>query len=559
MDARGARPLLLAVALTALVSACRTPPTQIVLVVDTNLTKVDIDDVRITVGAVAPAPVDGSAAALDAATARTFDTYLTADGGQTFPLTLGIEPSGSPGGLEISVQALRAGNVVVEQNVATSFVPGAQRMLRVLLLDLCVGTSCPGGPAQTCNGGVCGSAVVDATELPGWTGALPPPPQPSPTAPIGGRSIWANGWHSCANEASTLYCWGRNTDGEIGDGTTVNAKLRVPVMDVSGPSAVGLGQLTSCVCDRSGKAWCWGRNVEGELGIGAVSVSSPLPVQVPGIDDCVQIAGGGLHTCVVHGRDGSVSCWGGNTYGQVGQPVSGSPSCTVSKGSSATPCFTSPMVVPGLVDVAEVRGGELYTCARKNDQTVWCWGDNTFGVLGDGTKTSRSMPAPVMDLAKDVAEIAAGRWFACARHQTGTVSCWGQNGGGQLGNNSTSDSARPVAVVGITDAIQIGGGQNHACALHASGAISCWGDNMDGQLGNATTTSSLVPVDVTGLDGVNSTAASRINSLAVGSNHNCVRSASGLAFCWGRNDVNEIGDSTRTNPRPSPVSVPGFE
>ena len=133
----------------------------------------------------------------------------------------------------------------------------------------------------------------------------------------------------------------------------------------------------------------------------------------------------------------------------MGQPVSTAVSCPQSTGSP-TPCIKSPTVVPGLTNVAEVHAGENYTCARKNDMTVWCWGSNFNGTLGDGTNTSRSTPAPVVNLDKDVVEIATGRWFACARHAGGTVSCWGQNDSGQLGNQMTGDMNKPVAVLGIT-------------------------------------------------------------------------------------------------------------
>ncbi|MES1204809.1 MAG: hypothetical protein ABUS79_02625 [Pseudomonadota bacterium] len=551
-----ARPAVARFAVAAVVAivvpACRTPPTQIVLVVDTNLAKVDLDEVKIIVSAGAGMTVDGSTPAADAATSQPLDIPLTAPGAPTFPLTLGIEPSGPPGDLEVSVQGLLEGNVVVEQSATTAFVTRAQKMLEMLLLDSCVGTACPGtATPQTCKAGLCDTASMDGPELPSWTGSLPPRPTPSPTTPIGGRMIWANGWHSCANEGPLLYCWGRNTDGEIGDGTTVNAKTRHPVMKISDPVAVGLGQVASCVCDQAEKAWCWGGNVEGQLGIGAASVSSPTPVQVHGIDNCVQIAGGASHSCAVHGPDGSVSCWGANNTGQAGQPASAATSCAESKGTTATPCVLSPALVAGLTNVAEVRAGDQYTCARKNDLTVWCWGENTYGALGDGTNTSRSTPAVVVGLDKDVVEIATGRQFACARHQAGTVSCWGRNDSGQLGNGLTTDTNRPVAVVGITDAVQLGAGQYHTCALRGLGLVSCWGGNRDGQLGNGTMTSSLAPVEV------DARGVGPLQSIAVGSNHTCARSASGPAFCWGRNDVDEIGDSTTTY-RPQPVSVPGF-
>jgi alpha-tubulin suppressor-like RCC1 family protein len=540
-------------ALMAFVPACRPPPTEIVLVVDTNLSSAELDEVKITVGAPAEA-LDTSPTDAAFAGGKLFDLPLT-DGGLTFPLTLGIQPSGPPGAVQVSVQALLAGNVVVEQSVGTSFIAGQSKLLEVQLLDRCVGITCvEGTTSQTCQAGTCQPTFRDGSLLPPWTGQLPPRPSASETVPIAGRTIWANGWHTCAIMGSLLYCWGRNSDGEIGNGATTNAKFAVPVMHTSDLAAVGLGQFTTCVCDRAGKAWCWGRNVEGELGTGSASVTSPIPVPVPDIDDCVQIAGGALHTCVVH-KDGTVSCWGGNTDGQVGQPVSSAASCPQSTGSP-TPCVKSPVVVPGLTDVAEVHAGETYTCARKNDMTVWCWGSNFSGTLGDGTNTMRSTPAPVNGL-DDIVEIATGRWFACARHASGTVSCWGQNDTGQVGNGSTTDTNKPVAVVPITDAIQLGAGARHACVLGASGVVSCWGSNKEGELGQGTFANSVMPMDVLKSLRMPVDVLNPVNSIALGAIHTCAVPGTGSPVCWGDNDANEIGDTTKT-PRPLPVSVAGF-
>ena len=510
-------------------------PTEIVLVVDTNLTKYDIDEVTITIAGSQPQPL--------------VDVKLTLPNAPTFPLTLGLEPTGASGDVQVSVVGLFQGNPVVAQTADTTFVEGSQKMLRILLLDSCIATSCPTTPTlQTCNAGSCQPAAISSDSLPSWTDAIPAPPQPSPTAPIGGRTIWAEGWHSCANEGAQLYCWGQNEDGEIGDGTTRDANSRHLVMGVSDPAAVGLGEYTSCVCDRSGQAWCWGRNVEGELGLGSASANSQTPIKVPGVANCAQIAGGGNHTCVLH-QDMTVSCWGSNASGQVGQPASANASCAESHGSPV-PCITSPVLVPGLSGVVEIRAGEQQTCVRKTDQSVWCWGDNSQGQLGDGTMTSRNTPAPVTGLGADIVEIASGREFVCARHQTGTLSCWGSNSSGQFGNGNTTDSNVPVAA-DVTGAVQVGAGHQHTCVLRGSGVVSCWGANSTGQLGNGTYTDSLVPVDVIGLMHV------PINSIAVGSTHSCARSSAGPAFCWGENLVNEIGDGT-TNSRNSPVSVAGF-
>jgi alpha-tubulin suppressor-like RCC1 family protein len=519
------------VALAVVAVGCA-QPTQIVLVVDTNLTAGSIDDVSIS--------VTGSQT-------RTIDVPLGTSGAPSFPLTLALNPGSGSTSVAVSVVASLQGAEVVEQQADTAFSEGEQKMLRMLLLDSCVGSTCGGVTGQTCIAGACASDMIAATSLPSWTGSVPASPARGTTVPIGGRTIWADGWHSCANEGDVLFCWGQNSDGEIGNGSTINANSRRAVMGVSDPAAVGLGELTTCICDHSGQAWCWGRNVEGELGIGAASLKSTVPVQVPGVTDCLQITGGLNHTCVLH-ADGTLSCWGSNASGQLGVPASTTTATCSESGGTSVPCAPAPIKVTGLTEVAEVRAGEQYTCARKADMTVQCWGENSGGELGDGTDTSRSTPSAVVGL-NDIVEVAAGRFFACARHQTGSVSCWGDNGNGQLGNGTTTASSRPVDVVGVTDATQLAMGLQHGCALTSSATVVCWGGNMYGQLGDGTTTDSSSAVDVIGL--------TQINSIAAGSVHTCARSAAGLAFCWGENLVNELGDGTTTN-RSQPVSVAGF-
>ena len=499
--------------------ACASP-TEIVLVIDTDLTvPVDIDQVEVAImGSQAAAPIR-----ID----------LTAPGSPTFPLTLGLIPADGPGPVRVSVIGSSQFKPVVQQDVATTFVDGSMRMLRMVLLRSCSGITCTAD--NTCGADGCGPGTVPPSSLPPWTGKPPARPVPPMTLPIGGRTVWSSGWHSCANEGTTLYCWGQNSDGEIGNDSTRNAGVRRPVMNIPTPTAVGLGQFVTCTCDSGGLAWCWGRNVEGELGIGVTSLTMSVPTQVPGIADCAQIGGGAQHTCVVH-RGGTVSCWGSNSSGQAGQSPAGK-----------TP-LTSPAAVAGLTNVAEIRAGEAFTCARKNDMTVWCWGDNSSGQLGDGTQTARALPAVVSGLGADIVELAIGRFIACARHATGHVSCWGANEHGQLGTGTTTASNIPIDVVGVADAAQMAIGIVHVCVVRRSGILSCWGGNQNGQLGIGLTVDSLMPVDVGSLHDV--------TSIAAGSVHTCARHSQGLA-CWGENIVNQIGDGTTTD-RFSPVSVAGF-
>jgi alpha-tubulin suppressor-like RCC1 family protein len=508
-------------------------PTELILVVDTNLRPSDIDDVKVSIAGVPEV-----------------DVPLNQQGGPTFPLTLGLRPSGANRSVHVDVVAYYQGTRVVSQHADTTFVDGALKMLRILLLDTCIGLTCPSSPTQqTCKDGSCTSAEVAMSLLPDWPGQPPPRPPPGQTLAIDGHTLWADGWHSCANQGAVLYCWGQNFDGQIGDGSTVTAKLprAVKGLNPNEMHTIGLGELTSCACDSTGQAWCWGRNLEGELGLGKASSNSQVPVPVPGLADCVQISGGHFHTCAVH-ADGTVSCWGSNSSGQLGLGSSTSiGNCADSNGSNM-PCATAPAVVPGLTDVVEVRAGEEHTCARKSDKTVVCWGLNYDGELGDGTKTNRSSPVPVGGLDPDVTAISCGRWFTCGLHAAGTISCWGANDHGQLGR-TTSDTTRPGLVANITDAIQVESGNKHACAVTASGRVWCWGGNMYGQLGDGTTTDSMVPINPSGLG--------TLNNIAVGAEHSCARGGSGPVYCWGQNAVNQLGDTTITD-RHTPVTVAGL-
>jgi len=530
-----ARALLVALAALVGGTGC-SKPTEIILVVDTNLAIDDIDDVKLDITGTETKDIDvpiGRAAA-------------------SFPLTLGLLPSGTTSSVEVSVVAYLQGAPVVSRMAQTNFVENEQKILPLLLLDDCVGLTCPATPvALTCSEGSCVSSQREL--LDDWSGHLPPRPDPASSSspkPLGGHTLWSNGWRSCANEGAVLYCWGANSDGQIGDGTLRDANSRHPVMGLKDLATVGLGQVTSCACDTSGQAWCWGRNVEGELGIEKASPNAKTPVKVSGVTDCAQIAGGAQHVCAVHGN-GTVSCWGSNENGQLGVGSSATLASCAEGTGSAVPCATAPMLVKGLTDVVEIKAGEQHTCARKSDKTVVCWGLNDKGQLGDGTNTSRATPVAVVGLPGDAVELACGRWFNCVVHPAGTISCWGDNGSGQLGSGNTKEANRPVQVVGISDAVQIGAGLLHACALVSAGQVSCWGANNLGQLGDGTGVNSLMPVRPANLQ--------KVNTIAIGSVHSCARATTGATFCWGENLVNQLGEGKKAQMRLEPVSVAGFQ
>ena len=183
-----------------------------------------------------------------------------------------------------------------------------------------------------------------------------------------------------------------------------------------------------------------------------------------------------------------------------------------------------------------ITAGNYHTCALLNTGAVNCWGYNGTGELGNDTTTNSSAPVAVAAFTDGATavSITAGSFHTCALLNTGAVNCWGWNVYGQLGNDSTTDSSAPVAVTAFTDgatAVSITAGEYHTCALLNTGAVNCWGYNSDGELGNGTTTDSSAPVAVATFTDGSATAV----SITAGGYHTCALLNTGAVNCWGRN------------------------
>ena len=201
----------------------------------------------------------------------------------------------------------------------------------------------------------------------------------------------------------------------------------------------------------------------------------------------------------------------------------------------------------------QIAAGDFHNCALTTAGAVQCWGYNANGQLGNNSTMESSVPVIVSGLASGVAAITAGGSHTCALTTAGAVQCWGYNGNGQLGNNSTSDSAVPVPVVDasntpISGVVAIAAGYAHTCAL-ASDAVQCWGDNNDGQLGNNSTAESNVPTAVNNL-------GSGAAAIVAGNYHTCALTTAGATQCWGSNSNGQLGDGSTTEQlTPVPISV----
>src|SRR5439155_640288 len=226
----------------------------------------------------------------------------------------------------------------------------------------------------------------------------------------------------------------------------------------------------------------------GQLGNGDGSLtSSSVPVAVRGLTTATRVVTGDAHTCALLG-DGTVQCWGVGDSGQRGDGTFNNIS-------------TVPGAVVGITGAVAVAARGYHSCALLGDGTVWCWGRNSDGQLGNGTTIGSPVPGRVAGLPSATA-VSGGFQHTCALLADGTVQCWGRNLEGQLGDGTTTSSSTPVRVGGITGAVAVSAGILHTCALLANGTVKCWGavgpNNDFGQLGNGATTGSSTPVTVTG-------------------------------------------------------------
>ncbi len=302
----------------------------------------------------------------------------------------------------------------------------------------------------------------------------------------GAPSMVANGYNACALLANeTVSCWGDNFGAQLGQLSLANSDVPVAVPDVSNAIQVSFGTDYACALRNNGTAVCWGSNITGQLGQGNVG-GSPYYMEPPGpvvnLVGAVAISAGGQQTCALM-KDHTVQCWGDNMLGELGTGSMGSPSPV-------------PVPVPGLSDVTQVSSGGFGVCALRTDGTVWCWGGNGYGELGNGAISKGSAtPAPVKGLS-GVTSISAGEQCACAVLSNGTGACWGYDNLGQLGDGTTNTTSTPVPVAKLTNIEAIAAGNDHSCAQLTDGTFACWGNNQHGQLGDGTTTSSLTPVAV---------------------------------------------------------------
>jgi len=361
-------------------------------------------------------------------------------------------------------------------------------------------------------------------------------PRPTPVAVSGlgpSISIAMGGAFACALSATgAVSCWGDNSLGQLGNGSMSPSTTPVAVIGLSLPAvSIATGVTETCAVRVDGTVWCW-----GDDGVGH---SSLKPAQISGVTGAVSVVVGSEHACALL-ANGAVSCWGGNGNFQLGVDAN-------TKG----PILTSPLSITPGVGAVDLASGIRFTCARLSDGTMACWGENLRSQLGIGQRSSKEVPTPVKGGHLAVA-IAAGDEFACALLADTTVSCWGRDDNAQLGDAGGQDQSQPQPPVPtITNAVEIAAGQNFACALSATGSIRCWGDNSLGQHGNG----NQLPSGVDSVQKINGTFLGR--GVAAGNAFTCGRRGTAAAACWGAGAQGQLGDSANASSS-NPAAVTGL-
>ncbi|MBK7383775.1 MAG: RCC1 repeat- and reductase domain-containing protein [Flavobacteriales bacterium] len=310
-----------------------------------------------------------------------------------------------------------------------------------------------------------------------------------------------------------------------------------PPTDLAAQIISGGGKHCLSVCSDS-TVQAWGYNLYGQLG-NDDNDDSNVPVSVGSLTGVIAVEGGGIGHSLALKSDSTVWAWGLNLFGQLGD--------------GSTTSRDVPVLVDQLNGIVSITGGggAHHSLALRADGTVWSWGYNEFGQLGNGTNVDSHIPVPVGSLS-DVKAVSAGAFHSLALKDDGTVWAWGYNAQGQLGNGLEgfeNNSILPVPVSILTDVIAIEGGQLQSIALTNDGFVWAWGNNFYGQLGNGTNTNSNVPVLIGSIENITAIAAGRSCFFALKSD--------GTVWAWGNNIYGTLGDGTTVD-RNVPVQVAGF-
>jgi alpha-tubulin suppressor-like RCC1 family protein len=379
--------------------------------------------------------------------------------------------------------------------------------------------------------------VVVCTVVGATLGLASPAAASAPATAAAGdwRDVSNGAYHTCAIKSTgSLWCWGDNAYGPVGDGTGIDRLVPTQVGTAMDWAVVSAGSLHTCGVRTDGSLWCWGENTFGQLGDGTWT-ERLAPVRVGTGTDWVSVEAGSLHTCGVR-TDGSLWCWGDNIFLQGGAPDD------VNE-------VNSPVQVGTDTDWRSVVGGSHRNCATRVEGTLWCWGGDEFGGVGVGNEPPddpteiQVVPDPTqVGAGTDWSVVSVGGEHSCGLGVSGALWCWGGGTSGQIGDGATENRWSPVRVGTETSWEQVMAGYRHTCGIKADTTLWCWGDNGAGSLGlnEGDTTNRDQPTQVGAATGWET----GWSDIAAGSGSTCgIRD--GFLWCWGYNSDGQVGNGTR--------------
>jgi alpha-tubulin suppressor-like RCC1 family protein len=380
--------------------------------------------------------------------------------------------------------------------------------------------------------------------------------------------------HSVAiNKDGRAWCWGNNAFGQLGDNTTINRLTPVSVLGaVKTFCQIRSGASHAIAIDKNGRAWSWGANSDGRLGDNS-TINRLTPVSVAGaVKTFCQITGGGSFSLAID-KNGRVWSWGNNPNGSLGNSIA----CEISPvsllgavktfcdvvsgdnhmmaidkngrawgwgnaaqgriGDNSTNFKRTPVSLAGVVKTfCQISAGGQHSVAIDKNGRAWGWGNNNTGQLGDNTTVSKLTPVSVAGTIKTFCQITGGGSFSLAIDKNGRVWSWGVNSTGQLGDNTTVSKRTPVSVLGAVKTFcQINSGNAHAMAIDKNGRAWGWGQNSNGRLGDNSVINRLTPVSVGG-------TVKTFCNISGGTNHSLALDKNGRAWSWGLSNFTQLGN-----------------
>ncbi len=418
------------------------------------------------------------------------------------------------------------------------------------------------------------------------------------TAALSVIDVAVGDYHSCvALENGKVECWGQDSRGQMGNSSTSGSPTPLPVDGITTAMKVSAGERHTCALLSDGALKCWGEwGNSVDIGDGDTPATTPIDGNTK---VGTAITSGAAHVCALL-DSGAVECGGNNQFFQLGDnSLDGSAAATTATAIAAAANHTCALLETGEVTCWGYNGsGSLgdssfvgYSsaaprkvdgidgltasttavsisgnCAALENGALKCWGENDYGIVGDGSRENRTSPVAVTGLdgiSRSIDKVVNNAYRTCATLDTGSAMCWGDSLYGKLGlgNWDSQTSPRPVSTINGTEgqALAVDMGQDGGCAIDATGAVSCWGTNNNGVLGSGQNQTALeyseIPVATSGIDGINATAV----QLSRGYSSACAVLDTGAVQCWGFNDYGMLGQDPAISSNATPNTVSGLD